>query len=313
MKSKMKTIKLVTLAALFAAAAVASSRVCKAGQAAATPSPTPEVEEEKKSRISGEVGVSLTNAYIFNGLIQDKDTFIAQPYLTLNFMLYEGEGFLNDASFTLPLWASIHDINIPRAQNGNSSLKDWYEFDISPGFSFTFAKNWSFTISDYIYTSPGDYFDTSHNLSLAFEYDDSDVLGAFALHPYFYFQQELTNHAGLAFRNGVPFASDAPEGQYYELGIGPSYTFGEKSTYPVTVALPTAAGFGSNGFYGQGFGYFSTGAEVSVPLAFIPSSFGSWTTSVSGKYYRLGSTSSFYTNFSDPDQGVVAWTLGADF
>ena len=242
MKSKMKTIKLVTLAALFAAAAVASFRMCKAGQAAATPSPTPEVEEEKKSRISGEVGVSLTNAYIFNGLIQDKDTFIAQPYLTLNFMLYEGEGFLNDASFTLPLWASIHDINIPRAQNGNSSLKDWYEFDISPGFTFTFAKNWSFTISDYIYTSPGDYFDTSHNLSLAFEYDDFNVLGAFALHPYFYFQQELTNHAGLAFRNGVPFASDAPEGPYYELGIGPSYTFGEKSTYPVTVALPDRSG-----------------------------------------------------------------------
>jgi hypothetical protein len=140
MKSKMKTIKLVTLGALFAAVAVASFRVCKAGQAAATPSPMPEVEEEKKSRISGEVGVSLTNAYIFNGLIQDKDTFIAQPYLTLNFMLYEGEGFLYDASFTLPLWASIHDINIPRAQNGKSSLKDWYEFDISPGFSFTFAK-----------------------------------------------------------------------------------------------------------------------------------------------------------------------------
>ena len=52
----------------------------------------------------------------------------------------------------------------------------------------------------------------------------------------------------------------------------------QRSAYPVTVTLPTAAGFGSNGFYGQGFGYFSTGAEVSVPLAFIPGSFGSWKT-----------------------------------
>ena len=49
-------------------------------------------------------------------------------------------------------------------------------------------------------------------------------------------------------------------------------------TYLVTVTLPTAAGFGSSGFYGQGFGYFSTGAEAGGPLAFIPSSFGSWTT-----------------------------------
>ena len=108
-----------------------------------------------------------------------------------------------------------------------SSLKAWFELDINPGFIFTFAKNWSFTISDYIYTSPGDYFDASHNLSLAFEYDDSDVLGAFALHPYFYFQQELTNHAGLAFKDGVPFASDAPEGQYYEFGIGPATHLGK--------------------------------------------------------------------------------------
>ena len=79
------------------------------------------------------------------------------------------------------------------------------------------------------------------------------------------------------------------------------------------MTLPTAAGFGSNGFYGQGFGYFSTGADVSVPLAFIPSSYGSWKTSVSGRYYRLGSTSAFYTNFSDRDQGVFAWSIGAEF
>ena len=59
------------------------------------------------------MGVALTNAYIFYGLVQDKDTLIAQPYLNLNFMLYEGEGFLNDVMFMLPLWSSIHDINLP--------------------------------------------------------------------------------------------------------------------------------------------------------------------------------------------------------
>jgi hypothetical protein len=307
----MKTIKLMTLAALSAAIALADSGVCKAGQPAATPEATPEVEEAETSRISGEVGVTLTNAYMFNGLVQDKDTFIAQPYLTLNFMLYEGEGFLNDVTFTLPLWWSLHDINRPAVTG--SANKAWYEFDISPGFSFTFAKNWSFTISDYIYTSPGDYFLVSHNLSLALELDDSELLGAFALSPHFYFQQELTNHAGLAFNDGVPFAPNAPQGQYYEFGIGPGYTFAEKSTYPVTVSLPTAVGFGSNGFFGQGFGFFTIGAELSLPLAFIPSSYGSWTTSVSGKYYRLGSTSAFYTNSGNPDQGVFAWSIGAEF
>ncbi len=270
-------------------------------------------EEEKPSRISGEIGNALTNAYIFNGLIQDKDTIIAQPYVTLNFLLYEGEGFLNDATFTLPLWASIHDTNKPSQVSPGSSLRTWYEFDISPGFSFTFAKNWNLTISDYIYTSPGDYFDTSHNLSLALEFDDSELMGAFALHPHFYFQQELSGHAGLAYKNGIAFATDAPKGQYYEFGITPECTFAEKATYPVTLSFPTAVGFGSSGFFGQGFGFFSIGAELSVPLAFIPESLGSWSSSVSGRYYRLGSTSAFYTNSGDPDQGVFAWALGAEF
>ena len=309
----MKTIKLITPVALFAAVVLASSGVCKAGQAVAAPTATPAAEEEAKSRISGSVGVALTNAYIFAGLIQDKDTFIAQPYLTLNFQLYEGEGFFNDVTFMLPLWASVHDINKPRPINGNSTLKNWYEFDISPGFSFTLAKNWTFTISDYIYTSPGDYFPVSHNLNVGLSYDDSGLLGAFALNPHFYFQQELTNHAGLAVKNGVAFSSDAAQGQYYEFGIAPGHTFAEKSTYPVTLTFPSTVGFGSSGFYGQGFGFFSTGASVSVPLAFIPSSYGTWTTSASGLYYYLGSTSSFYTNSSERSQGVFAWTIGTEF
>ena len=309
----MKTIKLITPVALFAAVVLASSGVCKAGQPVAAATATPAPEEEAKSRISGSVGVALTNAYVFFGLIQDKDTLIAQPYLNLSFSLYEGEGFLNSLSFELPLWASVHDINKPRPINGNSTLKNWYEFDISPGFSFTLAKNWTFTISDYIYTSPGDYFATSHNLNLGLSYDDSGLLGAFALNPHFYFQQELTNHAGLAVKNGVAFSSDAAQGQYYEFGIAPGHTFAEKSTYPVTLTFPSTVGFGSSGFYGQGFGFFSTGASVSVPLAFIPSSYGTWTTSASGLYYYLGSTSSFYTNSSERSQGVFAWTIGTEF
>lgn len=329
----MKTIKLMTSAALFAAVALASTGVCKAQDAvAATPASksaagdgkkveedAKKVEETKKSWISGSVGIALTNEYIFFGLVQDKDTVIAQPYLNLNFSLYEGEGFLNSVTFQLPLWASVHDINKPRPLNGHSTLKDWYEFDISPGFSFGFAKNWNLTISDYIYTSPGDYFETSHNLNLALTYDDSDLLKAFALHPHFYFLQELDNHSGLALVNGVPYSSGADQGQYYEFGIAPGHTFAEKSTYPVTLTFPATVGFGTSGFYGEFFGYFSTGASVSVPMAFIPSAYGSWTTSVSGLYYRLGTNAARFTDNPNNtstgrrDQGVFSWSIGTEF
>jgi hypothetical protein len=329
----MKTIKLMTAATLFAAIAIASTGVCKAQDAvAATPAAKPaagdgkkveedtkKVEETKKSWISGSVGIALTNEYIFFGLVQDKDTAIAQPYLNLNFSLYEGEGFLSAVGFQLPLWSSIHDINKPRPLNGGSTLKDWYEFDISPGFSFTFGKNWNFTISDYIYTSPGDYFATSHNLNLALTYDDSELLGAFSLKPHFYFLQELDNHSGLAIKNGIPYSSGAAQGQYYEFGIAPGHTFAEKSTYPLSLTFPLTTGFGTNGFYGQGFGFFSGGATVSVPMAFIPSAYGSWTTSVSGLYYRLGTNSARFTDNPNNtstgrrDQGVFSWSIGTEF
>jgi hypothetical protein len=341
----MKTIKFITPVALFAAVALAGPSAN--GQEAITASPSrslgavalagtsatgqeasasksvvkdakkveedaKKVEEEKKSWISGSVGTAITNEYIFFGLVQDKDTFIAQPYLNLSFSLYEGEGFLNAVSFELPLWWSIHDINKPRPLNGGSTLRDWYEFDVSPGLSFTFAKNWTFVISDYIYTSPGDYFSTSHNLNLALTYDDSELLGAFALNPHFYFLQELDNHSGLATQGNT-------ESQYYEFGIAPGHTFGEKATYPVTLTFPTTVGFGTNGFYGQGFGFFSTGASVSVPMAFIPSAYGTWTTSLSGLYYRLGTNSARFTDNPNNtrtgrrNQGVIAWSIGTEF
>jgi len=326
----MKTIKLITSVALFAV--VALLRNSASGQDAVTNAPaskpaTEEAkkaedgkkveepkaeEEEKKSWISGSVGTAVTNEYIFIGLVQDKDTVIVQPYVNLSFSLYEGEGAINAVSFELPLWWSIHDINKPRPLNGSSSLKDWFEFDVSPGFSFTIAKKWTFTISDYIYTSPGDYFDTSHNLNLGLTYDDSDLLGAFALNPHFYFLQELDGHSGLGTQGDTL-------SQYYEIGIAPSHTFAEKSTYPVTLSFPTAAGFGTNGYYGQGFGYFNTGATVSVPLAFIPSAYGTWTSSLTGQYWRLGTDPARFTDNPNNtstgrrDQVVVSWSIGTEF
>ena len=290
----MKTIKLMTVVALFATVVLGGARVCRAQVAVASSSKAVvkdagKVEETRKSWISGSVGSAVTNEYILFGLVQDKDTLIAQPYLNLSFRLYESHGFIDNVTFQLPLWASIHEINKPRPRNGDSTLKDWYEFDISPGFCVSFAKNWTFMISDYIYTSPGDYFSTSHNLNLGLTYNDSELLKAFALHPHFCFLQELDNHSGLATQGDT-------ESQYYEFGITPGYTFAEKSTYPLALTFPTTAGFGTNGFYGQGFGYFSTGAVVSVPLAFIPSAYGSWTASLSGLYYRLGTHSARLTD-----------------
>jgi len=170
----------------------------------------------------------------------------------------------------------------------------WEEFDWMPGIAVTFAKNFTLTTSYFEFDSPNQLFSAARSINVNLAYNDTDLLGMWALHPHVTFLQEVDGHAGL---NG--FASKgflgAPDngntkklGQYYEVGIAPAFTFMKSSAYAPTVTIPLTTGWGSNGFYGTGFGYFSAGATLSVPLAFIPSGFGAWTANVGGTYYFEG-------------------------
>jgi hypothetical protein len=122
-------------------------------------------------------------------------------------------------------------------------------------------------------------------------YDDSALLGPWSLHP----------HVTVLWELGAPgFAGLSPKGWYYEFGIAPSYTFLPKSSYPITVAAPFTLGLGDSRFYefdgrDNNFGYFQTGPSISVPLAFIPSGFGSWTLTAAYTYEYAGTTVRAFT------------------
>jgi hypothetical protein len=233
--------------------------------------------------ITGDFGVTFTSEYISRGIPQPDQWkgVIAQPYLDLYFALYKGDGFINAVSAQLSFWSDIGS-NHATAPAG-STVQDWEEFDWMPGISVTFAQKFTLLVSYFEFDSPAQVFHTARSINAALSYDDSSLLGAFALHPHFTVLYEL----------GAPgFAGLKANGWYYEIGIAPSYTFMPKSTYPITVALPTTVGLGdSSGFYGNNnFGYFSTGPSVSVPLAFIPSGYGSWTLTAAYTYYYEGTT-----------------------
>ena len=71
-------------------------------------------------------------------------------------------------------------------------------------------------------------------------------------------------------------------------GIKPTFALFKDTKYPLTVAFPlNVAFFCSDEFQGgdSGFGYFSGGISVSVPLAFIPEKFGAWAVTGSTTYY----------------------------
>ena len=236
------------------------------------------VEEVKKSCITGDLGVNFVSEYISRGVVFENQGVIAQPYLNLYFSLYEGEGFINAVNLNLGLWSSLHS----HKTGNDSSTSAWFEFDYSAGVAVTFAKNFTLNTRYLELTSPADYFNTSRNIELTLSYDDSDLLGAFALRPHATVLFEIDGHAGASTQEG------GADGIYYELGIAPSVALIKDGSFPVTLTVPVNVGFGNNSFYEDGeFGYVSAGVNFAVGLGFVPSCYGTWTLNAGATYYYL--------------------------
>lgn len=228
------------------------------------------IEKCKESCITGDIGIDVYSKYIFHGLTLENQGAILQPYADLNFQLYQGEGMLSSVALNLGVWNSFHSNHTVA-----STTRGWYEFDFLAGMSFTFAKNITFTPTYVFYSSPGDYFENSHNLRLQLGYDDKDLLGAFSLKPYVLAEIELEGKSG----NG------SDQGAYYEIGISPSVEAG-----PVGISFPIKAGFGSHDYYANdaGYGFFSAGISASYDLKIVPECLGTWTLTAGATYFNYG-------------------------
>ena len=281
------------------------------------------IQETKTSVITGDLGVNFTSEYLSRGIVYENQGVIAQPYTDIYFGLYKGDGVINNISLQLGLWSSLQSHIVPNTPY--SGVRNGYEFDYTAAVAVTFLKNWTSTFSyieaDYPSVSASQ---PNRNLQLGLAFNDSDYLGVFALHPHVNVLFELTT-------NTMGAAGLKQAGWYYELGLAPTYTFIKDSKYPVTATLPITVGLGDqSGFYGVPagmmssskntvYGYFTTGVNVSVPLAFIPSSFGAWTTNAGFNYYNLGSTTAMASQTmngatnGDRNQFVFSGGVGLTF
>jgi len=282
------------------------------------------VQQTSQSCITGDLGVNFVSEYISRGLVYENQGAIAQPYADLYFSLFKGEGAINAIQLQLGVWSSIqshvNDTNVGygtipgSALSKLSGVRDWFEFDYTLAVATTFMKNYTATLSYIEADYPGLVaVDPNRNIQLGLAMNDSDYLGVFALHPHFNVLYELnTNQYGAA---GINKA-----GWYYEIGLAPSYTALKDSKCPITLTLPLTVGLGDvNGFYGRGwFGYFTTGLNASVPVAFIPSCYGAWTVTTGFNYYRLGTDAANYsagsvTGNRVQDQFVFSGGVGLTF
>ncbi len=241
------------------------------------------VEKCKESCITGDLGINIVSQYISRGVIFENQGAILEPYADLYFNLYKSDGFVSGVSLNLGIWNSFQSRHTDAGEaSGNgkgnigaSSTRGWYEFDFTAGVAVTFAKNFTVTPSYFTFLSPNDGFSTFQGVNLKVSYDDTDLLGAFALHPYAQVLWELENKAG----------SGSDEGVYYEIGVAPSVPVG-----PVTLSFPLTLGLGSNEFYqaNAGYGFFSAGINATYNLTCIPECYGKWSVNAGYTYYNLG-------------------------
>jgi hypothetical protein len=238
-------------------------------------------EGPNRGRVSLSFANDIVTAYFFRGILQERNGFITQPSLEIGINVYEGEGALTSLDLGIGTWNSVQSNKTLASGSGPTN---WYESDVYPSVSATFAERVETALVYQVYTAPNGAFATIQNLDLEVAFDDSELWGdaPFSLAPsaLLSFELDRTN-----------FGDE--EGVYLELGLEPSYVLFDGEDYPITVAVPLAVGLSLNDYYEDDsgddtFGFFSFGLGFSVPLAFIPEDYGFWSTGLGIDVYVLG-------------------------
>ncbi len=245
-------------------------------------------------RISGDLGVDFMNSYVSYGISIENQGLVVQPYADLCFPIFSGDGALTKVCASLGIWNSLHTHRRPFV---SGAQRTWYEFDFLTSIAFAFGK---ITLSPQWahFTSPNGSFPNGGTLALRLDYDDSERLGPWALKPHALALMEIAQKTG----------SGPRLGNYWELGISPSYNAG-----PIALSATLTVGLGSGGFYGgpvrgqDTFGFFSAGLAAEMPLGFIPAALGNWALKANTTYFRQGHNAATASN----ETGRSMWVFGS--
>jgi hypothetical protein len=246
--------------------------------------------EEEESWFSGILQTDFTNAYYFNGILNENQGFIAQPWLELYATLYSSDdGLIREAGVGGGVWNSFHEEET-LAENGPHSL---YETDWYPLLWVTFPGDVTLTTYYYFYTSPNGAFHTVEELNFELAWDDSEALGRWSMKPWINFAVETS---------GTSLGDH--EGSAVQIGVEPTIWTWEHPTVPVAFTLPLELGLSIDDYYEldgeeDTYGYFSFGLAATMELGFVPEDYGSWKVAVSGKGLHFGDVLADVNNGDD--------------
>jgi hypothetical protein len=264
---------------------------------AAPDAAAPAVLEPTPSPFSLQLNLDFTNAYFYHGILQQDKGVIVQPAAKLTLNLFQRDDFKLDA-----LLATWNSFGRNSGSQHSELVKYWYESDLIAGFVLTKGK-FSLTTTYTFLMSPSDAFATVQELDFTFAYDDSDLLGAWALHPY----------ALLGIETGANGSdgADSNAGTYLELGVAPGFAFDVGKT-PISLSFPLSVGLSLHDYYQNAageddtFGFFQVGMKASVPLPF-GDRYGKWTLNAGVSGLFLGDHTTEYNHGNDTQ---VIGTIG---
>ncbi len=245
--------------------------------------------------VSFSAGFDIPTAYVFRGYEIEDTGLILQPYVEASFAVAE------DVDVYVGLWNSIHE-NETAAAAGDSN-DEWFEADLYAGVSLGMFDPFSIDISYIHYLYPSNTFGDYKEIDIAVGFDDSD-LWDYAMSPY----------ALIAFEFDTTATGD-DDNIYLELGGEWAFSLVESEDYPIDLTVPVAIGLSLDEYYvdstgdDEFFGFVSIGANLGMPLTFIPSEFGSWSAGAGLTLYILNDDVAGLDD-GDNDEWNLVGTLG---
>lgn len=266
------------------------------------PAKTPEQkakELEEESRLHLSFNVDFTNMYIGRGYMQESGGFIVQPSAVVNYDIIKTDDIILTANFGT--WSSFHDRRT-NATESNSFRAAWYEADYTAGLSATMGE-FTVGLSYGWYTSPSGALSEIQEFLVAASYDDSKLLGPFAVKPMVL----------IAFETGVGTSDGFDRGTFCQIGITPGIDLPVSDSWIPRFELPVNVGLSLNNYYQEPvnrkddtFGFVTVGPRLSVPLPF-GEGFGVWKLNAAATWWFLGDHPS---QFNDDDKTEVQLTVG---
>ena len=241
-------------------------------------------EAPPPSRLHGLVGLTFADKYLTpRGMIVQDEGLTIQTLLLGFLDVYDGkpDALLSDITLVGGFWNDYATDGIPENLGAGSSETHFIEIDPILGLSFGLGKNFKLDVTYTAFCMQILDIGTSHHLETKLSYNDTDLLGAFALHPYLLYWKELDGKATAAANFGVD------ESYYFEVGISPGTKLGTvKLEAPMRVLLP------ADDFYGETFGSSSTvglyevGLKATVPIS-MPAGYGFWSANLGFRYMNF--------------------------